>query len=102
MSTLTFVDQKRAGSVIKSNIFVQIDETAGSDKVTTYIGGAAPKFDHFMYVDAVFDVQIKDLFTDRNTDASGVNNIYRVAGKPEFFDATCMEVPLELVAGGAP
>jgi hypothetical protein len=99
MSTLTFVDQKRAGSVIKSNIFVQIDETAGNDKVTTYIGGAAPKFDHFIYVDAVFDVQNRDQFTDRNTDASGIYNTYRVAGKPEFFDQTCMEIPCELIVG---
>ncbi len=99
MSTETFVDQKRNGSVIKSNIFVQIDETASNDKVSTYMGGVAPKFDHFIYVDAVFDVQIKDQFTDRNKDASGVYNTYRVSGKPEFFDLTCMEIPLELIPG---
>lgn len=99
MSTLTFVDQKRAGSVIKENIFVQIDETAGNDKVTVYSAGASPKFDHFLYIDAVFDVQIKDQFTDRNPDASGAYNTYRVSGKPEFFDQTCMEIPCELIVG---
>lgn len=99
MSTLTFVDQKRAGSVIRENISVQIDETASNDKVSAYAGGASPKYDHFIYVDAVFDVQIKDQFTDRNPDASGKCNTYRVSGKPEFFDQTCMEVPCELIEG---
>jgi hypothetical protein len=97
MSVLTFVDQKRNGNVIKENIFVQIDQT--DDKMTAYMGGAAPKFDHWIYINSVFDVQIKDQFVDRNTDASGVYNTYRVSSKPEQFDMACMELMCEKIMG---
>lgn len=94
----TFVDQKRSGTVIKSNIFVQVEE-AGNDKETAYAGGASPKFDHWIYINAVFDVQLKDQFVDRNTDMSGIRNTYRVSGLPEQFDQACMEVMCEKIAG---
>lgn len=97
MSVLTFVDQKRNGSVIRENIFVQIDETDGT--MTSYIGGAAPKFDHWIYVTGAFDVQIKDQFTDRNLDVRGARNTYRVSKLPEAFGMACMEIGAELIAG---
>lgn len=97
MSVLTFVDQKRNGNVIRENIFVQIDQT--DDKMTAYMGGASPKFDHWIYINSVFDVQIKDQFVDRNMDVTGEYNTYRVSGKPEQFDQACLEVPVEKIAG---
>lgn len=93
----TFVDQKRAGNVVKENIFVQVEESGA--KETAYSAGASPKFDHWIYINAVFDVQIKDQFVDRNQDMSGVYNVYRVSGLPEQFDQACMEIMCEKTAG---
>jgi hypothetical protein len=98
MSTTTFVDQKRAGNVIRENIGpVQIDQT--DDRETSYLGGAAPKFDHWIYVNAVPDIRLGDQLIDRNADIKGVKNAYRVSKLPEFFDMACMEIGCELIAG---
>ena len=97
MNTLTFVNQLRNGNVIKENIFVQIDQT--DDKMTDYIGGAAPKFDHWIYINGVFDVRLGDKFVDRNADITGVYNAFRVSGLPEQFDMACLEIKVEKIVG---
>jgi hypothetical protein len=98
MSTLTYVTQKRSTTVVKDNIYVQIDSNE-SMRLKNEIGGAQPSFSHWIYTqDGPLDAKTGDLLVDQNPDISGEINAYRVAGKPEHFDWHS-EIPCDLKAG---
>ena len=77
--------QKRSTITIKTDILVQIDESAPHMK--SDMRGAEPSFSHHIYtIGGVVDIRLGDVLIDQNVDIAGKINSYRVEGLPEHFD----------------
>jgi hypothetical protein len=99
MSKDIYVDVKRAGTTIYSNVYMQLDTM--SQQEAAYYGGTEPYERFNAYALSLYDIRQTDLLVDRNnTDPkTSTNYQYRIINIPEFFLDQHGEIVCDLIRG---